>query len=170
MEDIFVGKLCVPGVQSDLSIRKVSEELTATSSGSHLIRLGDFDCRDEDMMEPHHPALHHECLFLSLVRKQLPSSRSRAVMHQPPSSSNSDEPSIGAQSRVPQRPILPHVCFWDLGGRGINPPRWQKEQAITLMCCHTSDSGFITLMSGCSAPRYTSTRSSWCKNACRVLS
>lgn len=43
-------------------------------------------------------------------------------------------------------------------------------QICTLICCQTSDSGLITLISGWSAPRYTKARSSICRKAYRVLS
>lgn len=68
MQDIFIGELRVSRVQPDLNTRKVSEELTTSREG-YLVRLGDFDCSNENMVEPHHPPLHHERLLLSLVRE-----------------------------------------------------------------------------------------------------
>ena len=73
MQDIFVGKFCVSGVQPNLR-SKFSKEWMRTSKRGHLIGFGDFDCRDEDMMEPHHSTLHRESLFLSFIREYLPSS------------------------------------------------------------------------------------------------
>ena len=72
MKDIFVGKFGVSGVQSNLNTSTVSEEWITTEGRSCLIRFGDFNCRNEDVMKPRHSSFHHERLFLSFIRKQLP--------------------------------------------------------------------------------------------------
>lgn len=105
---------------------------------------------DENVPPPSHAANNLDCLFFLLHLEQLPPTAQRIVVRQASLTGNGDEASIGGDDSVADRVLRSDVGRRDLQAKKVRPHELCRRGAErrTLMCCQTSDSGLMTLMSG----------------------
>jgi len=134
---------------------------------THLVLPLDLAPDDEHAPPPHHAAAHPERFLVALLLEQPPAPAERVVVRQAPPAGDGDEAGVGRDDGEAER-----VLRGDVGGgylwtsercakrkrvslrstRQIAIPQ-EEARRRTLMCCQTSLSGLMTLMSGWSAPR-----------------